>query len=99
MSKVLSFKKTTIKSIRALKTLKARKKKALVLLASPLITYILPQFEFDDFFKAPVKTQSIALLLPLLPPSPSLPIAPSPLKTSLSKKTTKRRAKKAKPVI
>jgi hypothetical protein len=85
--------------LKASKTPRARKKKVLALLASPPITYTLPQFEFDDLLKAPVKARSIAPLLPLPPPLPSPPIAPSPSKTSLSKKTIKRQAKKAKPVI
>jgi hypothetical protein len=84
---------------KALKTPRARKKKVPAPLASPPITYILPQFEFDDLPKAPVKARSIVPLLPLPPPLPSPPTTPSPSKTSPSKKTIKRQAKKAKLVI
>jgi hypothetical protein len=82
---------------KASKTPRPRKKKAP--LASPPITYTFPPLEFDDLPRAPVKARSIAPLLPLPPPPPSPPTAPSPSKTSLSKKTTKRRAKKANPMI
>jgi hypothetical protein len=71
---------------KASKTPRRGKKKAPI--ASPPITYTLPQLEFPDLPMAPVKVRLTAPPLPLPPPPPSPSTAPS-----LSKKIIRRRKK------
>jgi hypothetical protein len=78
------------KASKALKTLKAGKKKPLP--DTPLIKYTLPNVEFPNIPPPPVKIQSTALLSPLLISAPSPLKQRSPIKR-------RQRARKIKEVI